>query len=501
MRDTSGVTIRDWIVGLLLALTAAPVAVWASTSITPSSGPAPGCPEGFANVGILANRRVCQLSGAITGNRVLALLPGVVYSLFGQVDIGIDLGPDPANPRPGGQQGILTIEPGVVVFGSTPTDYLVVNRGSQIFAEGTAMQPVILTSRSNLEGSTGPDSVGEWGGLVILGRAPINRCIGSGIPGGTLNCESAVDGMTSRFFGGGSAADNSGRLAYLQVRFAGRQISPGNEINGITFAGVGSSTWARHIQVHNSLDDGIQWFGGRVNHKYLVVTGAAEDLLHIEFGHKGLFQYVLGIQRSSAGARVLNVNIAGEDTLTPRTHPKISNATFIHRRPPASLWIKGGADFGLANAILDVPGRTCLEIDGGFTVAPADPSLDKAGPPVFRSILFGCPQVADAQSSVPTGTIAGLIQVPGFNNQLWPISFTMTNLFLPGPNETGAVAIDPRALFTGTGTFFDQTNYVGTFRDANDAWHVGWTCGLGAEAVPCHVSPFESGVLLSDGFE
>lgn len=501
MRGCGGVLSKIALVGMLLALATAPAALRAKPSAAPSSDPAPGCPAGFTNVGILANRRVCQLSGAITGNRVLALLPGVVYSLFGQVDIGIDLGPDPANPRPGGQQGILTIDPGVVVVGSAPTDYLVINRGSQIFAEGTATQPIIFTSRSNLEGGTGPDSVGEWGGIVILGRAPINRCIGSGIPGGSANCEAAVEGMANRFFGGGVPADNTGRLAYLQVRFAGRQISPGNEINGITFAGVGSSTWARHLQVHNSLDDGIQWFGGRVNHKYLVVTGAAEDLFQIELGHKGLFQYVLGVQRSSAGARILNVNVSGEDTFTPRTHARIANATFIHRRTPASLWIKGGADFGLANAILDVPGSPCLEIDDSATVAPPDAAQDEAGPPVFRSILFGCIQVADAQSSVPTGTIAGLIQVAGYNNRLWPITFTLSNLFLPGPNETGAAAIDPRALFTGTGTFFDQTSYVGAFRDANDAWHVGWTCGLGADAVPCHVSPYESGALLSDGFE
>lgn len=240
MRGCGGVLSKIALVGMLLALATAPAALRAKPSAAPSSDPAPGCPAGFTNVGILANRRVCQLSGAITGNRVLALLPGVVYSLFGQVDIGIDLGPDPANPRPGGQQGILTIDPGVVVVGSAPTDYLVINRGSQIFAEGTATQPIIFTSRSNLEGGTGPDSVGEWGGIVILGRAPINRCIGSGIPGGSANCEAAVEGMANRFFGGGVPADNTGRLAYLQVRFAGRQISPETKSTGSP-----SRAWAR----------------------------------------------------------------------------------------------------------------------------------------------------------------------------------------------------------------------------------------------------------------
>src|SRR3546814_2536295 len=140
-----------------------------SSDLTPTpGGAADDCPTGTANVGVINDLRNCQISGTITGNRTIANLPGVIYSLSGAVTVGVDVGGD--GNAPGGQQGILTIEPGTVIFGSSGADFLLVNRGSQLFAEGTATQPIIFTSRPNVEGTSGADSIGQWGGLVALGR-------------------------------------------------------------------------------------------------------------------------------------------------------------------------------------------------------------------------------------------------------------------------------------------------------------------------------------------
>ncbi len=452
------------------------------------TGPADTCPTGTTNVGVINNLRNCQISGTVTGGLTLANIRGVVYSLSGRVNVGVDLGADPGAPAAGGAQGILTIEPGVVVFGSSGADALVVNRGSQIFAEGTSTRPIVFTSRSNMEGAVNASSIGQWGGIVILGRAPIHTCVGTATPG-TVGCQSAVEGLTGAFYGGASPADNSGRLAYVQVRYPGFEVSSGNELNGITFAGVGNGTTANFIQVHNSSDDGIEWFGGRVNHKNIVITGADDDSIDTDLGFKGLIQYALVVQRTTGGDRVIEADTAGGEAKTPRSNPRIANFTFIGNRTPDTVLLRGGTDYGLVNGIIQNTTATglCLDIDGAQTAAAADATADEAGAPIFRSVIFGCSGAARDETDVPLATITPIIT--GNNNLLPPVTLTLASVFLPGTFETGATATNPRTAFTGTGTFFDETTYVGAFRNATDTWYTGWTCGVGAGATACEAAP------------
>jgi len=365
----------------------------------------------------------------------------------------------------------------------------VVNRGSQLFAEGTATRPIVFTSRSNMEGNVNASSIGQWGGIVVLGRAPIHTCVGAGATPGTVNCQSAVEGLTGAFYGGGTATDSSGRFDYIQVRYPGFEVAPGNELNGITFAGVGSGTFANHLQVHNSSDDGIEWFGGRVNHKFIVVTGADDDSIDTDLGYKGLIQYALVVQRTNGGDRVIEAETSGNETRTPRSNPRIANFTFIGNRTPDSILIRGGTDWGFVNGIIrnTTASGLCLDIDGAQTVAAADGPTDEAGPPLFRSVIFGCFGAARDESDVPLSLITPLIT--GNNNLLPPVTLTLTGIFLPGSFETGAVATNPRTAFTGTGTFFDETTFVGAFRNATDTWYTGWTCGVGAGATACETAP------------
>src|SRR5690606_24616629 len=218
----------------------------------PPGTPAADCPTGFANVGLIANDtlRVCQLPQQIEGNLTVPLRAGTIYAINGRTSVGTDRGVDPAAPTAGSTQGILTIEAGVRIFASSGNDYLLINRGSQIFAEGTASSPIVFTSRQNVEGTTTATSQGQWGGIVIAGRAPQANCQLTA----PVTCTGQVEG-TSAFYGGNVPTDNSGRLRYVQIKYSGFEISTGNELQALTLAGVGSGTTVEYVQSYNSSDD------------------------------------------------------------------------------------------------------------------------------------------------------------------------------------------------------------------------------------------------------
>ncbi len=255
----------------------------AAPAPTPTpTGPAASCPTGTADVGTISTGgsqtlRNCQLAGTILGPLHLQNLRGTIYSLSGKVQVGQDQGPDANAPIAGTQRGVLTIDAGVVLFGASGADFLAVNRGSQLNTDGNANAPTIMTSRNNVIGQSGASSIGEWGGLIILGRAPIGDCADQGATGGTVQCQAPVEGTSGSIYGGAAANDSSGSIRYLEVRFSGFQVDTNNELNGITLAGVGAGTIFQYVSVHNSSDDGIEWFGGTVNADHLVLTGNDDD--------------------------------------------------------------------------------------------------------------------------------------------------------------------------------------------------------------------------------
>lgn len=443
------------------------------------SGPAASCPAQTVDRGVLADNRVCEISGTITGNRLIQRVDGVIYQLAGRVQVGTDRGADPSNPLPGSEAGTLTIDPGVVLFGSGGLDFLIVNRGSQLIAEGTANNPIVFTSRQNIEGAATDNSIGQFGGLVILGRAPIQRCNQPNVPGGSVDCQSQVEGTTG-LYGGATANDSSGRIRYVQVRYPGFQVSEGNELNGITLAGVGSGTTFDHVQVHNSSDDGIEWFGGTVNGSHLVLTGNDDDSLDTDFGYKGANQFVLVVQRASGGDHVIEADTTGNGNSTPRSYPKFANFTAVGRAGASDGWrLRGGTDYAIVNTVL-ANSAICLDIDEEVTMQTTGP--DEAGPPSFRSVHFSCATAFRDEADVPASAIAAIF---GGNNNVANGTSSLQSVFVNGPNETAVTATDP----TSFSTFFQFAPYIGAVRDAGDLWFLGWTCGLGFTTPSCTVSP------------
>ena len=147
-------------------------------------------------------------------------------------------------------------------------------------------------------------------------------------------CEKDVEGSVGDTMGGETPTDSSGTLKYLRVQYAGYEVFPGNELNGITFGGVGTGTTVEYIQVHNNEDDCVEFFGGTVNVKYLICTGAGDDNLDIDWGYRGKMQFVIVKQSSDRGDHIVESDSVNSDAAVgyltePRTQPSVSNFTFI----------------------------------------------------------------------------------------------------------------------------------------------------------------------------
>lgn len=450
------------------------------------TGPAAACPTGTADIGTITTSnnqqlRNCQLSGNVLGALRLQNLRGTIYSLSGKVQVGQDRGAD-AN-APTGAAGILTIDPGAVLFGGSGADFLVVNRGSQLFANGEADRPVIMTSRNNVVGGSGANSIGEWGGLVVLGRAPIADCADQGAVGGTVQCQSPVEGTSGSVYGGASNNDNSGSMRYMEVRFSGFKVDTDNELNGITLAGIGAGTTFEYVSVHNSSDDGIEWFGGTLNSRYLVLTGNDDDNLDQDAGYVGNVQFAIVTQRSDGGDHIVEYDSPNNPNNLPRTDSRLANFTFISARPSSSFLLRGGADFVGVNGVVVNPQNSCLDIDNPETVQAAGAAPDENGPPVFRSVVFSCQSPYTDDTDV-NGAAAAAVFTAGTNNNA-NFTSSLTGIFVNGPNETAVTPFNAMTL----APFFMTTNYIGAVRDSNDNWWRGWACGLGMGSPSCTAIP------------
>lgn len=323
-------------------------------------------PESEGVPGVACDADVCVLSGDILDD--LTLTNDKVWLLRGGVFIGDDE-----------NETILTVDPGTTVFGETSTlGMLVIRRGSKLMAEGTEDAPIVFTS-SKLEGER---ARGDWGGIILNGRAPINGC-GEGV------CESFGEGGTG-FFGGDDPADNSGVLKYVRVEFAGSLISPDNELNGVAFQGVGNATVIDYLQVHMAKDDGIEFFGGTANVKHVLITGAADDNVDWTDGWQGNAQFIVVQQYEDAGDNGIEAdNNAEDNTARPMSNPTLSNLTLIGSpgsdQSDIGILIREGSGAEIANAIVTGWGDACLDVDHDATFANIG-----AGDLTIHHSVFNC---------------------------------------------------------------------------------------------------------------
>lgn len=253
----------------------------------------------------------------------------------------------------------LTIPAGTVIRGDQGSKgTLLVTRGGKLIAEGTAAKPIVFTSNK----AVGERAPGDWGGIVILGKAVNN------IPGGTGLIEG---GFTDPYgiHGGTNDADNSGVLKYVRVEFPGIAFTVGNEINGVTFGSVGSATVVDYVQVSFCGDDSFEFFGGKVNAKHLVSIANIDDVFDFDNGYTGKLQFLVAQRDPALADQAGQSNGIESDnsekafSTTPRTRPVISNMTIVgpgktkatqgiadDKHENGNLW-RRGSKMVLANSI------------------------------------------------------------------------------------------------------------------------------------------------------
>lgn len=434
--------------------------------------------------------RNCVVPNLITGTLTLSgrRADGIMYSMNGRTDVGRDI------DLTGGTAGTLTILPGVTVFAATRETTLVVNRGSRLNADGTSGQPIIFTALGNLTGAGITEATDNlWGGLIINGRAPVSDCdptVSTSTTGGAAGCWRKAEGVaTDTLFGGNVANDSSGILRYVQVNFTGVGTG-GSEIQGITTGGVGSGTVMSYLQIHNSLDDGIESFGGTQNMDHLVMTGIADDSLDTDNGYVGSVQFLFAARRANGnvgdsigGQNMLEIDSSAANDAAPRQYLKLANFTLLQTTPnEPAIRLRGGADVDFVNGIVvaRVGGtQGCLDVDNAETVQAAGTynGTPDRGPPRFLSVVFDCQVLADADSDTFEETAlsnsANSNVTRAFTNTLQFLTGSAVGRIANGANETGVVAA------TGLGSissYFTQVNYIGAFSGPGDTWTSGWTC-------------------------
>ena len=221
----------------------------------------------------------------------------------------------------GGDGPTLTIEPGATLAFQTNKDFIIINRGSRIIANGRVDAPIIFTSVSDINGTVGPEDVQQWGGIVINGFGVSNKCSYDGVRGQagfqlTPGTECSIEaegsaGDDESQYGGDNDADDSGILRYVVVKHTGAEVGNGDELNGISFGGVGSSTVIENLQVYSTFDDGVEMFGGAVSFTNLVALYVRDDSIDIDEGWIGSIDNALVVQQAGDGNHCIEADGIG----------------------------------------------------------------------------------------------------------------------------------------------------------------------------------------------
>ncbi|MBO6212452.1 hypothetical protein [Algoriella sp.] len=206
---------------------------------------------------------------------------------------------------------VLTIPAGTQIIANGGTSsYIAVAQGGQIFANGTADKPVVFSSDKKTPGS--------WGGVVLCGKAPINIA------------KSATAEVSQLTYGGDVSNDNSGTITYTRIEYAGAIYNSQKEFNGLSLFGVGSGTKIEYVQLYAGSDDGVEFFGGTVNTKYIVSNENEDDQFDWTEGWNGTNEFWYGKEGRSKGNRGIEAdNNSSNNLLTPISNPTIKNATLI----------------------------------------------------------------------------------------------------------------------------------------------------------------------------
>lgn len=369
----------------------------------------------------------------------------------------------------------LTIEPGTVVRFKAGqgenASALIVSRGGKIIAEGTKAEPIIFTAEADdLILSVDVSERGLWGGLIILGNAPVN------FKGG----EATIDGIPLAeprgTYGGTDEQDDSGILKYVSIRHGGTNIGDGNEINGLTLGGVGSATEIDYVEVISNEDDGVEIFGGTVNLKHLVVSGCGDDAFDYDLGWNGKGQFWLGLQSDNLGDNLLEAGGGTNPVIgIPNSLPNISNVTLVgngNNAEGSCVRFMNYAGGILANSIL-------VNDNQGIQLEVTDSRNDSYAQWLQGKLVVGNNVFYKVAASTPSSvfTLTGV-----FNNDqqnAWAEDFNKSGNVISNPNidwKNGNFMPEPKIqgeLMVIPDSWFQIVDFKGAFGE--DYWIEGWT--------------------------
>ncbi|MBW8192169.1 hypothetical protein K0504_14125 [Neiella marina] len=363
----------------------------------------------------------------------------------------------------------LNILPGTKIIGGDGS-YLVVSRGSKIEAVGTEDAPIVFTSTEAALGQEG--EAGQWGGLVLLGNAPVNSCP-------DLDACDASFEVGDHAYGGNDSEDDSGTLKYVRVEFGGFKINDTQEMNGISFAAVGAGTEVEYIQVHENNDDGVEFWGGNVSISNVVLTNNFDDSLDWTNGWQGSAQHVLIMQKDDGSNRGIEADSNSDIDADPKSMPTLSNVTIlvangtnaggddaegiILRKATAvnayNILVKGDTDSG-----------ECLEIDGDNTVINA-----QNGELVFTHSLLDCVEPTKDQSVDEDNTLAFDVNAWYTEQEGNYIGASALDGYMP--TSSSIALTGGKADLSNTDSRLDDAEYIGAFDGSTD-WTENWTTAI-----------------------
>lgn len=395
---------------------------------------------------------------------------------------------------------VLTIEAGTVIKGKPGTgadaSALIVARGGQIMAQGTAEAPIIFTFEGDpLDGSTPYSTRGQWGGLIVLGDAQLNSSPG----------ETQIEGIPETeprgLYGGSNDEDNSGMIQYISIRHGGTDIGAGNEINGLTLGGVGSETVIEHVEVISNADDGIEFFGGTASVKWASVAFCSDDSFDYDEGWRGKGQFWFTVQDDSGDGQG---DRGGEhdggtdpEDGAPYAHPVIYNSTYMGRGISAgkrALTFRDNAGGEYHNSIffnwgkgIDVENLASGEDSYARFVAG---DLAFAGNCFYETAVAGSGATASDLFKISMGT--GWTSDADSTAELTSSSAALQASFATLGNEvtnpelnymisegSGELVPVPGVTLTGTAptdSWFEDVSFKGAFDPSEDcSWLAGWT--------------------------
>ncbi|GAB4000246.1 hypothetical protein GCM10028807_52640 [Spirosoma daeguense] len=481
----------------------APVLTASSTQLTVTVPANAGSPVSVAANGATAQgpafttsaKPVVSITGSITANTTWTNTNVYVVKGFVRVRTGVT----------------LTINPGTVIKGGTVDDdpegtkrggTLIVEQGGKLQAAGTAQQPIVFTSSK----AAGQRKYGDWGGVVLIGRAPHNRPASQAPEGG-------IGGQLGAFT---EAADNSGTLKYVRIEFAGISLTSeaNSEINGLTLYGVGNGTTIDHVQVSYSGDDSFEWFGGTVNAKYLVAYRGFDDDFDTDWGFTGKVQFALALRdprvadqsasnvfesdNFNSGENAAGVPLTANNGL-PLTQPTFANVSaFLTDGTPSNASTASTGGSGPYQSAMHLRRNTAISIinsvfvgwpeglrlDGtatGTYVNATNGSLEVAGVTIANSLtaVRGAGAITNDQATAYFNAAARKNTIIASSDLASLLLNSATfNLTAPNlrPQAASSLLVAGNAITGGkiADSFFTAAPYRGAF-NGTDNWLEGWT--------------------------